>query len=135
MTKIEETSRRTMNDGTVIVELKNTGNNNPWGRKFTEAALASWNDSLEELWHLSSVHHPTRSSWDFPFTEDSIRMMRENVEFDKAGEPQWRFHRFSTGSRSFRYGIGRLIGRTVHFRNGNNVPVPDGYKRDTENTW
>ena len=65
---------------------------------------------------------------------ENVRQMRENVEFDKAGEPQWRFHRFSTGSRSFRYGIGRLVGRTVHFRNGDRVAVPDGYKRE-ESTW
>ncbi len=132
MTKIEITSRRTMNDGTIVVELHNTGNNNPWGRKFTQAALDSWTEPLEELWHLSSVYWPTKSSWEWPFTEDSIKMMQDNVEFKKAGKPEWRFHKFSTGSRSYRYGIGRLINRSVHFRNGDVVAVPEFYKSNQE---
>lgn len=132
MTKIEIASRRMMNDGTVVIELHNTGNSNPWGRKFTQTALDSWTESLEELWHLSSVYWPTKSSWEWPYTEDSIKMMLENVEFEKASEPQWRFHRFNTGPRSFRYGTGRLIGRHVHFRNGDVVSVPELYKSNQE---
>ncbi|MBI3654030.1 MAG: hypothetical protein HY231_23615 [Acidobacteria bacterium] len=125
MTKVEAHERRKINyihhGELTVVELRNVGNNNPWGRFFTEAAIdeALQSGTLEDVWNLTSNSQAThRSSWDHPYTPMHLRLMCQNVEFLERGEPLWRFYRYRTSPRWQSWGICRIVDGVAHYPGG-----------------